>query len=140
MPREKHKWKPHQCQSTDAVHRDGATRSSDEDSVMGLERRGSIVQLELKKTTGNGRIGLKQAKPFCITKRQVWEAYKRVKANKRAAGVEGQTIEKFAENLQDNLYKLWKSNLRQLLSTAGATGRDTEKRRWNKAFWHSHSG
>ena len=80
---------------------------SDEDSVMGLERRGSIVQLELKKTTGNGRIGLKQAKPFCITKRQVWEAYKRVKANKGAAGVEGQTIEKFAENLQDNLYKLW---------------------------------
>jgi hypothetical protein len=64
MPREKHKWKPHKCQSTDAEHRGGATRSSDEDSVMGLERRGSIVQLELKKTTGNGRIGLKQAKPF----------------------------------------------------------------------------
>jgi RNA-directed DNA polymerase len=107
MPREKHKWKPHKCQSTDAEHRGGATRSSDEDSVMGLERRGSIVQLELKKTTGNGRIGLKQAKPFCITKRQVWEAYKRVKANKGAAGVDGQTIEKFEENLQDNLYKLW---------------------------------
>ena len=50
---------------------------------------------------------MKQAKPFCITKRQVWEAYKRVKANKGAAGVDGQTIEKFAENLQDNLYKLW---------------------------------
>jgi RNA-directed DNA polymerase len=50
---------------------------------------------------------LKQAKPFCITKRQVWEAYKRVKANKGAAGVDGQTIERFAENLQDNLYKLW---------------------------------
>jgi hypothetical protein len=48
-------------------YRCGATRSSDEDSVKGLERRGSIVQLELKKTTGNGRIGLKQAKPFCIT-------------------------------------------------------------------------
>jgi retron-type reverse transcriptase len=74
---------------------------------MGLERRGSIVQLELKKTTGNGRIRLKQAKPFCITKRQVWEAYKRVKANKGAAGVDGQTIEKFTEDLQDNLYKLW---------------------------------
>jgi group II intron reverse transcriptase/maturase len=50
---------------------------------------------------------LKQAKPFCITKRQVWEAYKRVKANKGAAGVDGQTIEKFTEDLQDNLYKLW---------------------------------
>jgi group II intron reverse transcriptase/maturase len=74
---------------------------------MGLERRGSIVQLGLKKTTGNGRIGLKQAKPFCITKRQVWEAYKRVKANKGAAGVDGQTIEAFEEDLKDNLYKLW---------------------------------
>jgi RNA-directed DNA polymerase len=52
MLREKHKWKPHKCQSTDAEHRGGATRSSDEDPVMGLERRGSIVQLELKKTTG----------------------------------------------------------------------------------------
>jgi len=107
MLREKHKWKPHKCQSTNAEHRGGATRSSDEDSVTGLERRGSIVQLELKKTTGNGRIRLKQAKPFCITKRQVWEAYKRVKANKGAAGVDGQTIEKFTEDLQDNLYKLW---------------------------------
>jgi hypothetical protein len=51
MLREKHKWKPHKCQSTNAEHRGGATRSSDEDSVTGLERRGSIVQLELKKTS-----------------------------------------------------------------------------------------
>ncbi len=52
-------------------------------------------------------IGLKQAKPFCITKRQVWEAYKRVKANKGSAGVDGQTIEAFEEDLKGNLYKLW---------------------------------
>jgi RNA-directed DNA polymerase len=107
MLREKHKWKSHKCQSTEAEHRGGATCSSVEDSVMELERRGSIVQLELKKTTGNGRIGLKQAKPFSITKRQVWEAYKRIKANKGAAGVDGQTIEKFEEDLQGNLFKLW---------------------------------
>jgi RNA-directed DNA polymerase len=50
---------------------------------------------------------LKQAKPFCITKRQVWEAYKRVKARKGAAGVDGQTLMEFEGNLQDNLYKLW---------------------------------
>jgi hypothetical protein len=56
MLREKHKWKPHKCESTDAEHRGGATRSSDEDSVMELERRGSIVRLGLEKTTGNGRI------------------------------------------------------------------------------------
>jgi RNA-directed DNA polymerase len=50
---------------------------------------------------------LEQAKPFCITKRQVWEAYKRVKANKGAAGVDGQSLEAFEQDLEGNLYKLW---------------------------------
>lgn len=107
MPREKYKWQPHKYESTEAEHRGGATRSSDEDPVMGLERRGSIDQLEVKKTTGNRRIGLNQAKPFCISKLEVWEAYKRVKANKGAAGVDGQSLEEFASDEQNNLYKLW---------------------------------
>ncbi len=68
MLREKHKRKPRECESTDAEHRGGATRSSVEGSVMELERRGSIVHPEVEKTTGNGRIGLKQEKPFCISK------------------------------------------------------------------------
>jgi retron-type reverse transcriptase len=50
---------------------------------------------------------LEQVKPFKIIKRQVWEAYKRVKAKKRAAGVDGQTINVFEEDLSGNLYKLW---------------------------------
>jgi group II intron reverse transcriptase/maturase len=48
-----------------------------------------------------------KAKPFCIPKRAVWEAYKRVRANRGAAGVDGQTIAQFEEDLQGNLYKLW---------------------------------
>ena len=50
---------------------------------------------------------MRQAKPFPISKRQVWEAYKRVKANRGAAGVDGQTLEQFEQQLGDNLYKLW---------------------------------
>lgn len=48
-----------------------------------------------------------KAKPFCIPKREVWEAYKRVKANQGAAGVDGQSIEEFEEDLSNNLYRLW---------------------------------
>jgi hypothetical protein len=48
-----------------------------------------------------------EAKPFLIPKREVWEAFKRVKANRGAAGVDGQSIEDFEANLSGNLYKLW---------------------------------
>jgi RNA-directed DNA polymerase len=48
-----------------------------------------------------------KAKPFGITKREVWEAYKRVKANQGAAGVDGQSIEEFEEDLSNNLYRIW---------------------------------
>jgi hypothetical protein len=48
-----------------------------------------------------------KAKPFCISKREVWEAYERVKTNRGAAGVDGQTIQEFEINLKNNLYKLW---------------------------------
>jgi RNA-directed DNA polymerase len=46
-------------------------------------------------------------KPFNITKKQVYEAYKAVKSNAGAAGVDGQTIEQFDADLKSNLYKLW---------------------------------
>lgn len=48
-----------------------------------------------------------KAKSFSIPKRLVWEAYKRVKANRGAAGVDDQSIEEFEADLQNNLYKLW---------------------------------
>src|SRR5437879_2846831 len=46
-------------------------------------------------------------KPFSIDKKRVYEAYKAVKSNAGAAGVDGQTIEQFEADLQNNLYKLW---------------------------------
>jgi group II intron reverse transcriptase/maturase len=45
--------------------------------------------------------------PFCISKQVVWEAYRRVKANQGAAGVDGQSIKDFEVHLKDNLYKIW---------------------------------
>ncbi len=48
-----------------------------------------------------------KAKPFDISKREVWEAFKHVKANQGAAGVDGQTIADFEADLSGNLYKLW---------------------------------
>jgi RNA-directed DNA polymerase len=55
----------------------------------------------------NGRSPRNEAKPFCISKWEVWEAYKRVKANKGAAGVDEQSIEDFEKRLKKNLYKIW---------------------------------
>jgi RNA-directed DNA polymerase len=46
-------------------------------------------------------------KPFNIPKQLVLQAYKIVKANAGAAGVDQQTIMDFEQNLQKNLYKLW---------------------------------
>jgi RNA-directed DNA polymerase len=46
-------------------------------------------------------------KPFDISRWVVWDAYKRVKANQGAAGVDGESIAEFEGDLKGNLYKLW---------------------------------
>ena len=46
-------------------------------------------------------------KPFNIDKKLVYEAYKAVKSNGGAAGVDGQTIEQFEADLKSSLYKIW---------------------------------
>jgi RNA-directed DNA polymerase len=53
-----------------------------------------------------GKSGL-NSKPFEISKQLVWEAYRRVAANKGAAGVDGQSVEDFEADLKNNLYKIW---------------------------------
>ena len=47
------------------------------------------------------------AKPFDIPKKEIWEAFKRVRANGGAAGVDGESIAEFEADLTGNLYKLW---------------------------------
>ena len=62
-------------------------RSRNEGSVMGLDRRGCVVQ----------------PRPCAV----VWKAFKRAKANRGAAGVDKQSIAGFEADLSNNLYKLW---------------------------------
>ena len=70
-------------QSTDAEHRDGAARSREEGSVMELDRRGCVVQPKPRANRQREEL-VDKAKPFDIPKREVWEAFKRVKANQGA--------------------------------------------------------
>lgn len=81
---------------------------------MELDRRDRIVQLSSCTNRHDGGVPparrderMDEAKPFSIAKREVWEAFKRVKANQGAAGVDGQSITEFEANLVGNLYKLW---------------------------------
>jgi len=92
---------------TNAKHRGGATRSSDEGTVMELERRGCVVQLLTKEHPDKGRILMEKEKSFTISKRQVWEAYKSVKASRGGAGIDNQSIANFEEDMSNNLYKIW---------------------------------
>src|SRR5476651_897839 len=93
-------------ESTDAQRRDGAACSSDEGFVMKLERRGCVVQPR-PRANWKREESVDEAKPFKIPKREVWEAFKKVKANQGTAGVDGQSIADFEADLSNNLYKLW---------------------------------
>lgn len=48
-----------------------------------------------------------ESKPIPITKKMVKEAYRKVNSNKGSAGVDKENLEKFQENLLNNLYKIW---------------------------------
>src|SRR5258706_2456128 len=73
---------------------------------MGLERRSCVVR-PWPLANWKREEPVDEAKPFKIPKREVWEAFKHVKANQGAAGVDGQSIAEFEANLSGNLYKLW---------------------------------
>ena len=75
---------------------------------MNVERRGSVEPSASQTQLGSSQEEVRpQTKPFIINRWQVYEAYRRVKANAGSAGVDNQSIAEFEENLKDNLYKLW---------------------------------
>src|SRR5215469_6997339 len=87
--------------------RGGTACSSDEISDKEMERRRCGKEPNSNEPTSDGRSPMNEAKPFCISKKEVWEAYQRVKENKGAAGIDEETIEDFEERLKKNLYKIW---------------------------------
>jgi len=95
--------------NTEALYDGGLSRSSEEASVMGVERRAGVIQLELPLTTleNQGRDKGSSTKSVPITKQMVWKAYKKVRSNKGAAGIDRETIAMYKERLSDNLYILW---------------------------------
>src|SRR2546421_8670440 len=101
---------PRKGLSTVAGRAGGPACSSDELFVMKGERRGRVIRGCVRsinrKFSGRSRVGeLKSpGKPFEISKRVVWEAWEKVKANKGAPGVDGVSIEEFEKDLRGNLY------------------------------------
>src|SRR5260370_25050926 len=49
-----------------------------------------------------------EAKPYSIPKQLVMDAYQRVRQNRGAAGVAGESPAAFEEELEGELYKIWK--------------------------------
>src|SRR3954452_21024862 len=99
-----------------AVRAGGPARSSGEASVMGAERRGRVIRGlavvgQPRRGAAGEELGMgasdSPGKPFDISKRDVWDAWLKVKENQGAPGVDGQSIADFEKDLKNNLYKVW---------------------------------
>ena len=73
---------------------------------MGMERRGCLVQ-PYGLVNQKWEEPVNKAKPFEVSKWEVWKAFQRVKANQGAAGVDTESIADFEKELKSNLYKVW---------------------------------
>jgi len=71
----------HKGESTDATPRDGAPRMSDEVRESGPSKGGACSGAKSDRPTSDGRSLKDKAKPFCITRIEVLEAYFKVKSN-----------------------------------------------------------
>jgi RNA-directed DNA polymerase len=86
--------------------RGGSIRSSGDGSVMELERRNRVIEPLLAANSLEEERSI-TAKPFDISKRLVWKAWRLVRANRGAAGVDEESLDEFERDLKNNLYRLW---------------------------------
>lgn len=74
---------------------------------MDVERRGDIIEGDgLSQPLRREELGT-SPKSFAIPKRAVFAAWKRVKANRGAAGIDGESLAGFEQKLPGNLYRVW---------------------------------
>lgn len=89
------------------MHREGAdgpvvaTNSGNAEGAKGSDSRAA------ERRQPNGEERRANAKAFDIPKQLVWEAYRRVKANRGAAGVDGESLRQFEADRRHQLYKIW---------------------------------
>jgi RNA-directed DNA polymerase len=87
----------------------GRSHSRDEFFVMKMDRRASVIRSKYFITTIKQWEDCKRkmTKSLPVSKRMVYNSYLKVIAKDGSAGIDNQSIEKFNENLSDNLYKIW---------------------------------
>jgi RNA-directed DNA polymerase len=73
---------------------------------MQAEQRDPTLQ-PWERVNPQGEEPVPKAKPYSLPKQLVWDAYQRVKANRGAAGVDGESLAAFETDLKGNLYKIW---------------------------------
>ena len=97
--------RPHKHESNEARGRGGLTSSSCEASAMGVEPRGqpgTVREHQRQRMSAH-----EQMKAYAISRQEVMQAWKRVRAKGGIGGIDGQGIKDFERKLEKNLYKLW---------------------------------
>ena len=92
---------------TEVPCRDGLPRSSNETPVMGVERRGQVIQYHNMEQLAKRMTLWNETKSVPVSKEQVWLAYKKVRSNQGSAGIDQVSMDEYDANRSKHLYKLW---------------------------------
>lgn len=92
------------------MHREGADGlgvARNSGNAEGAKGPDSQAAVSRQLSAGAGEERRAKAKAFDIPKQLVWEAYRRVKVNRGAAGVDGESLRQFDADRRNQLYKIW---------------------------------